>query len=618
MKEFPCSAAIGALLLISGSTGGAFALSGAIYTTDKTGTIVNGNTNFGFDRDVYLSGGPQNLTAGGLADGTYYFQVTDPSGKTLLSTDPASCRQLTVTGGRVVAAVGTPSSCNHAPGMFNPANGATPVQLIPFSPTPNKGTVYKAWVIPVGKATISGFDDKVLIFAQANSKTDNFKIPVNPLPVGSCQPSSSVSVLVQGVSPTGTVLAYVPKGAWQTGATGVSVVNVEGALVAPTLIPTGSDVVNSCASNQTTTTTVCTANNAHVYLTATPSLIAFATPITSGGGPGEIQFSGGFCINCGVAMDAVHNKALIGLSIGGTTPGFPPTGTPGFQFLNLAGIPAFEPTIVSPSGMISEDPLIDPLHNSVGTAGGSLLLSAAENNTYEIADVAITTSPLFFEHPIPFAGGSAGEADSSGEDCSTQIALAPAENFATIPSGLSQVFIADITTATFTPGVLPAPGTWTAPSAVATLTESILSAGASGLAVAQGTHTGIVSGEFSPAFGSNAITAIALPTTSGGGATPALIDWVTCTIPDIAPGTPFNNGLDPHTVTAYQSPNILTAGVGDAIAVLANGGATTLAVVDLTKMLDTTIVPRTSGVGLGHACTTSPLPASVVSFVSVP
>jgi hypothetical protein len=50
---------------------------------------------------------------------------------------------------------------------------------------------------------------------------------------------------------------------------------------------------------------------------------------------------------------------------------------------------------------------------------------------------------------------------------------------------------------------------------------------------------------------------------------------VTCNIPS------FSNGSDPHTVTAYQSPN----GAKDAIALLANGGATALAVVDLTKML---------------------------------
>ena len=135
------------------------------------------------------------------------------------------------------------------------------------------------------------------------------------------------------------------------------------------------------------------------------------------------------------------------------------------------------------------------------------------------------------------------------------------------------------------------------------MSESVLSAGASGIAVAQGTHIGIVSGE----FGGNVITAIKLPATSGSG-TPAIVDWVTCSI------TEFRDGLDPHTATAYQSPN----GVKDAIAVLANDNALELAIVDLTKMLDPAIVPRTSGAGLGHACVSGDLPDAVVSFVTVP
>jgi hypothetical protein len=85
-------------------------------------------------------------------------------------------------------------------------------------------------------------------------------------------------------------------------------------------------------------------------------------------------------------------------------------------------------------------------------------------------NVATTTSPKFFEKAI--VGSGFGEADSSGEDCVTGIALAPGEF-----SAPSEVFIADLTQATFTPGS-PA-GTWTPPSQVQTLTESVLSAGAS-------------------------------------------------------------------------------------------------------------------------------------------
>jgi len=160
------------------------------------------------------------------------------------------------------------------------------------------------------------------------------------------------------------------------------------------------------------------------------------------------------------------------------------------------------------------------------------------------------------------------------------------------------VLVADLTSAIFVPG---SPGSWTSLSAVNTLTESFLSAGASGCAVAQGTHTGIISGE----FGGDEITAIAMPPAPG---VVLLPDWVSCNI-----GNGFINGLDPHTVTAYRSPNN-----GHAYAVLTNLGASTLAVVDLTMMLDPLIVPRTSGSGLGHACLAGPLPSSVVRFVPVP
>jgi hypothetical protein len=317
---------------------------------------------------------------------------------------------------------------------------------------------------------------------------------------------------------------------------------------------------------------VCAANNTDVYLLKGTTL----SSTLSSGGSGTIRFSGGSCTNCSVVVDAVHNKAAIGLSV---------AGAPGFQILNLA-TSTFSPAFASPSGNISEDPLFDPTR--------VLLLSAAENNNYEIVNLK-TTAPKFFENTIPNSGF--GEGDSAGEDCATGIALASGEF-----SDPTQVFIADLTQATFTSG--SPSGTWKAPSQVQTLTESTLAAGACGLSVAQGTHTGIVTGE----FGGNQITAIALPATSGTG-TPAITDWVSCSI-----SATFSQGNDPHTVTAYQSPS----GAKDAIALVANGGANQVAVVDLTMMLNPAIVPRTTGTGLGHGCASITLPTSVVSFVTVP
>jgi hypothetical protein len=552
-------------------------LSGAIYSTTKDGTAVNKNI-YGSLQDVYLSGGPQNQNTSGLRDGTYYFQVTDPSGKTLLSTDNAVCRRLNVTNGRVSGSAAGP--CAHANGKFNSANGSLPVQLAPFSASPNSGNEYKVWLIPINRATISGSDAKVLVFDKSDSVTDNFKARSEQVIQGSCQPSSSLSVLVSGSN----VVAYVPKGSWQFGSIGVAAANVEGSSITDTLIPT-TRVINSCASNPITGQTVCTANNTDVYIMKGTTLDPAVTtnPLTSAGA-GLVFFSGGGCTNCGVAMDATHNKAVISLS-------FNVFGQGGFQFLNLGASPAFEPAFAAQSPgfngeNISEDPLIDPIRN--------LLLSAAENNNYEIINVATSTSPQFFEHPVSLP--AFGELDSSGEDCSTGIVLAPAEF-----SAPSNIFLADISDPAFAPFTAGSPGTWTAPSQVQILSESFLSAGSSGLAVAQGTHTGIVTGE----FGGDEITAIQLPAVSGGGVTPAINDWVSCSI-----GNGFSNGLDPHTVTAYQSPT-----TGHAIAVLANFGATRLAVVDLTNMLDSTIVPRTFA---GHGCSARPLPSSMVRFINLP
>src|SRR5206468_4504250 len=115
------------------------------------GNAVNRNI-YELSSDVYISGGPQNRNASGLEDGTYFFQVTNPNGTQLLSSDNAVCRQVLVTNGVVAGGTG---ACHHAEGAFNPANNSTPVQLAPFAPSPNPGAEYKIWLISKTSATIS-------------------------------------------------------------------------------------------------------------------------------------------------------------------------------------------------------------------------------------------------------------------------------------------------------------------------------------------------------------------------------------------------------------------------------------------------------------------------------
>jgi len=210
-------------------------LRGAIWNTIRDGSIVDGTTVFDFKTDVYIKGGPQPNApafAAGLNDGIYVFQVTDPSGKELLSQSPAKCRMFQVAGGQIVHQVrpdeiphelagalsntydsnlsngqSTWIDC-HDPDPLNgqhstgphPQGGIT-IQLMPFLDTPNPGGVYKTWVTPaevyiargggldnvpgsngvqsqvrVRGTTIGFVPDKGFGPPRSNIKTDNFKV----------------------------------------------------------------------------------------------------------------------------------------------------------------------------------------------------------------------------------------------------------------------------------------------------------------------------------------------------------------------------------------------------------------------------------------------------------
>lgn len=156
-------------------------LSGAIFTTTPDGTIVNENVHYDDKRDVYLDGGPPPnapRTAAGVPDGDYVVQVTDPSGRVLLSEDASKCRVVRAQDGVIVALRDKNGSfsdhtitdgCHINDDPPHPTNPgvrgdtgkhdsnvdvdhgppAIVVQLMPFFDTPNPGGVYKAWVTPL-------------------------------------------------------------------------------------------------------------------------------------------------------------------------------------------------------------------------------------------------------------------------------------------------------------------------------------------------------------------------------------------------------------------------------------------------------------------------------------
>jgi hypothetical protein len=185
---------VAALALTAGRVwAGGSAPTGAIFTTLPDGSEVNFNIYSSKDL-VYLDGGPgpgAPATAAGLDDGTYVFQVTDPSGKTLLSTDAARCREFTVSGG-IITAVVPAGGCEHKTGL-DIDHAATTVQLMPYLDTPNHGGVYKVWVTLesnylAGCAALGQSNGLSVVdcgyaagtavhgFIPAASKTDNYKV----------------------------------------------------------------------------------------------------------------------------------------------------------------------------------------------------------------------------------------------------------------------------------------------------------------------------------------------------------------------------------------------------------------------------------------------------------
>ena len=162
-------------------------LTGAIFTTLSDGSRVNANI-YSSKCDalgVYLDGGPgPNAPQGaaGLPDGDYFYQVTDPSGKTLLSTDPQKYRGFAVAAGIITARVAPKTAGDHDTGI-DVDHGATTIELCPFLDTPNNGGEYKVWVTRVSdfagnpEVVDNGYNPNFFHgFVPSASKTDNFKI----------------------------------------------------------------------------------------------------------------------------------------------------------------------------------------------------------------------------------------------------------------------------------------------------------------------------------------------------------------------------------------------------------------------------------------------------------
>jgi hypothetical protein len=398
--------------------------------------------------------------------------------------------------------------------------------------------------------------------AVASTNCSEIAVTATTVTLAACVPTSSLAVAV------GTnVDAYVPFAYWDNSSTtGIELVPLEGSDTAKNFAT--STGVNSCAANSSTGEIVCTENNTNVDLIKSGTL----STITSGSNS-TAGFSGGECENCGVGINAANNTAVIAMGVSGASSGT------GVQVLNLSTNTFNTPFPLS--NVVSEDVSIDSNRN--------LILSPGEGGTYDL--LKIGSGNTLTEY-----GQSVGSTlDSAAEDCTTGIALSSSE-FS------DNIYITDLTQAVFTSGT---PGSWTAPGQFINLNDGDYSAGTCGISSAPGTgHLAVVTGE----FGGSSFSALQLPSTSGSG-TPTLADYAyVSSMPATPDGGGFSAGYDPHTVTAYTSPNNSKAYA--VFADYAPGYPDYLGVVDLACVL---ALPRTAGT---HNVSADPTPC--VRYVAVP
>ena len=131
---------------------------GAIFTTDSSGTVVNGNI-YESKEDVYLNGGPHKPGAAGLPDGTYYYLITDPGCKEQLAGPSADDPYNTT--GKTIEVVD---------GEFTDL-----MQLAPFADTPNEGGEYKVHVTSIEHYDLDA-KNSCFGFVPRWTKTDNYKV----------------------------------------------------------------------------------------------------------------------------------------------------------------------------------------------------------------------------------------------------------------------------------------------------------------------------------------------------------------------------------------------------------------------------------------------------------
>jgi hypothetical protein len=436
------------------------------------------------------------------------------------------------------------SACDPCPECTAKKPSPTPTPTKSFTPTPTATLSATPTVTPS-------------IAPTATPSIGPTATPTPPPPVGSCVPAGSMSILVQGSN----VTTYIPNGNWGETTTGVQMVPVEGTGISAASIST-PNVVNSCSSNSITGQTVCVSNGTDVYVISGSSILNTLTDSASG----TVTFSGGSCSTCGVLVDESSNTAFIGISTSQSSSGF--------QLLNLTNN-SFASPLSAQNANISESFAIYPT--------GSLLLSPSEaqdnfNANFQLLQLnAGAPSPFDFQSAATAFASPNNFLDGGASDCSTGVALSSVEF-------TNNLFVTDLSQATFAVGTGGLPGTWNAPNQRQSFPDfDSFTAGTTGLALTPSGHLGILEDE----GGASAFGAVHLPSTAGS-ATPAVVDWVAASMPATDPsGQEWFFPLDPHALTAYVSPNN-----GKSYGLMVSDARTFVVKVDLAALL---AAPRSSG-----------------------
>jgi hypothetical protein len=196
LRAFLCVVSLGATLW---SPARADDDRGAIFTATLDGSPVKRQI-YDSKCAVYLATGPGRHAWGrgkGLPRGEYYFQVTDPSGKQLLSTDPVANRRFKVVQGVIVSHSGThPTGIDQKNWKFKAITIGLAGPNCPsdYLDTPNKRSAYKVWVTPVEEfrgdpSQVDNQSRKRCFhgFVPSESKTAVFRVePAAPSPPGAC------------------------------------------------------------------------------------------------------------------------------------------------------------------------------------------------------------------------------------------------------------------------------------------------------------------------------------------------------------------------------------------------------------------------------------------------